>query len=335
MAGQTEFEDEQRQIRQLNVDEFDRGTITRCWVHLINNGIGEPIRIPILVARGVHDGPIFGLTAALHGNELNGIPVIQRLMADLDTSQLCGTVVGVMVANVPAFLEERRKFTDGVDLNHVAPGKPDGDCSKLYMYRLIDRIVNQFDYLIDLHTASFGRVNSYYIRADMSCPVTARISRLFHPDIILDNPPNDYTLRGHASLNGAKSITLELRDPHKFQFDVIKDCVGGINNVLIDLKMLPGEIQPGDEQYTIVCDSSFWIYTNEGGILSILPKLGDTINKGDTIAQVKSIFGTVRKTIPAPENGIVIGKSVNPVNQTGSRVLHLGRHPQRKLFPKL
>ena len=325
----------ERHIHRLEIDEFEPGTITHAWVHVINNGLGEPIRIPVIVARGVHPGPVFGLSAALHGNELNGIPVIQKLFDELDPTVLTGTVVGVLVANVPAFLEERRKFNDGVDLNHIAPGKPEGNCSQLYMHRLVERIVNQLDYLIDLHTASFGRVNSYYIRADMSCQVSARMARLLHPDIILDNPPNDYTLRGHASLNGIKSITLELKDPHRFQFSVIHECIAGIRNILIDLGLTPGAIRAYDAQDTWVCDNSYWIYTNEGGLLTVLPSLGDQVDEGDEIAVVKTVFGRVSKSILAPERGIVIGKSVNPVNQSGSRVLHLGRNPRRKTFPSL
>ena len=329
------FESDPKHIHHLNLDRFEPGTITENWLHIINNGIGEAIRIPILVAKGAKEGPVFGLTAALHGNELNGIPVIQKLFAGIDPSKLAGTVVGVLIANVPGFLEETRKFNDGVDLNHLAPGRQNGDCSQLYVHRLIDRIVNRFDYLIDLHTASFGRVNSYYIRADMSCKETARMARLLHPEIILDNPPNDYTLRGHASLHGTKSLTLELRDPHKFQTNVIRDSLNGIQNVLTDLQMLPGDISPYDDDdlETTVCDGSFWIYTDEGGILSVLPALGDVINEGDEIATVKTIFGRNVKSIHAPESGVVIGKSVNPINQSGSRVLHLGRNPKQRLFP--
>jgi predicted deacylase len=328
-------DEEPKRIRWLNIDDFPPGTTTGAWVHVINNGLGEPVRIPVIIARGAEDGPVFGLTAALHGNELNGIPVIQQLFAELDPNELSGSVVGVLVANVPAFIEERRKFNDGVDLNHIAPGKPAGDCSQLYMHRLIDRIVGRLDFLIDLHTASFGRVNSYYIRADMSCDASARMARILNPDIILDNPPNDYTLRGHASLNGIQSITLELKDPHRFQFSVVDECVAGIQNILIDLGLMPGVMQPyDDEQSTWVCDSSYWLYTDEGGFLTVLPSLGDHISEGDNIAIVRTVFGEVTKMIHAPEPGIVIGKSVNPVNQSGSRILHLGRNPMRKKFPK-
>ena len=184
---------------ELNVSHTPKGTVRHYWLHIINNGIGEPVRLPVIVARGKKDGPTLGLTAAIHGNELNGIPVIQQLFRELDVEQLRGTVIGGLVMNVPGLLLEQRKFNDGADLNRIAPGNKEGNLSEVYIYRVIEKILKPLNYLVDLHTASFGRINSWYIRADMSTPETARMARLQNPDIILHNPPNDGTFRGAAS----------------------------------------------------------------------------------------------------------------------------------------
>lgn len=314
-------------FREIKIDHFPKGQISETWVHIINNGIGEPIRIPIIIARGMEDGPVLGLTAALHGNELNGIPVIQKLIADLDVNELKGTIVGVLVANVPGLLLEQRQFNDGNDLNHLAPGKKNGNQSQLFMYRLFERVIKQFDYLIDLHTASFGRTNTYYIRAEMADPVTSRMARLQNPEIILNHPPSDTTMRGQAVKFGIKAITLELKDPHLFQHDVIEGSLIGVRNILYDLNMLQGEILC-PVQHTVLCDKSYWIFTDEGGILNVIPKLGDWLKKGELIAEIKTIFGKTVKQYFCPEDGIVIGKSINPINQSGSRILHLGIKPQ-------
>jgi len=317
------FEYTSNHIHELKVENFPKGVISETWLHMVNNGIGEPIRIPIIIARGKHDGPTLGLNAALHGNELNGIPVIQKLMKELKLEELKGTIVGVLVANVPGLLLEQRKFNDGIDLNRISPGKSNGDQSELYIQRFFTKIVKAFDYLIDLHTASFGRINTYYIRADMSDEASSRMARLQNPDIILNNPPNDATLRGQAAKNGIKTITVELKDPHLFQDDVIEESLIGLRNVLYDLKMLPGEILCPIEQ-TVLCDKSYWLYTDEGGILRVLPDLGTYVTKGEKIAEVNTIFGKIVKEYFSPEDGIVIGKSINPINQSGSRILHLG-----------
>ncbi|MCB0571247.1 MAG: succinylglutamate desuccinylase/aspartoacylase family protein [Phaeodactylibacter sp.] len=315
------------QIRHLDIGQAPKGTIKYFWLHIINNGIGEPVRVPIIIARGRHDGPIMGITAAIHGNELNGIPVIQRLFRELDPEHLHGTLVGVLVVNVPGLLLEQRKFNDGTDLNRIAPGNNHGSVSEVYIYRIIDRVLRQFDYLIDLHTASFGRVNSWYVRADMSIAETSRMARLQNPEIILHNPPNDGTFRGAASHLGIHAITLELRDPHIFQFDIIEDALVGIRNVMYDLNMLEGEIFCPISTITL-CDRSYWIYTDEGGILDVMPKVREMVQKDNLIAEVRTIFGKLSKQYFAPEDGVIIGKSINPINQTGSRILHLGINPR-------
>jgi len=316
-----------RTVRVLDIADTTPNTIASYWLHIINNDLGEAVRIPILVARGRREGPVLGLTAAIHGNELNGIPVIQHLFENLDLDNLCGTIVGVLVVNVPGLERRQRVFNDGADLNRIAPGRADGNTSQLYIHRIIDRILSKFDYHIDLHTASAGRVNSYYIRADMADPETASLAKLQNAEIIVDNPPGDGTLRGAASDHGIKSITVELRDPGVFQGGVIRDSLVGIRNVIHHLKMLPGPLLCPIKQTTL-CSRSYWLYTDEGGILRVLPKITERVQKGQLVAEVRTIFGELTKQYFAPEDGIVVGRSVDPLNQTGSRILHLGTNPR-------
>ena len=315
------------QIQKLVIKDFPQGEISRAWVHVINNGLGEPVRVPIIVAKGKKEGPTIGLTAAIHGNELNGIPVIQRIFDQLDVSNLAGNIVGVFVLNVPGVLMGQRKFNDGTDLNRIAPGSENGNKSQIYVHRLIEKIIHEFDYLIDLHTASFGRVNSYYVRANMSDEVTAKMARLQGADIILNNEASDTSLRGTAEQMGIKSITVELKDPNRFQFDVIKEAEEGIQNILCHLGFIQGEISY-DVTTSILCKNSYWLYTDTGGVLQVIKSPLEYIKKGEKIAFVKSIFGDVTQKFYAKDNGIVIGKSINPINQTGSRILHLGLEPK-------
>jgi predicted deacylase len=130
-------------------------------------------------------GPTVGITAALHGNELNGIPLIHRLFREIKCSQLHGILVAVIVANTPGYLRQQREFVDGTDLNRVMPGKPNGTAAQVFSYQLMDRIVKKFDYLLDLHTASQGRLNSLYVRADMTNDIANRMAKLQNPQVRL------------------------------------------------------------------------------------------------------------------------------------------------------
>lgn len=310
-------------IQTLDVNSVPKGTISRYWLHVVTDGMGVPIRIPIIVARGAHDGKVLGLTAAVHGNELNGIPVIQRLMWEVDVNNLKGTIVGVPVVNIPSLLRKKRRFIDGTDLNHIMPGKPDGNVSQVYAWRVVERVVKQFDYLIDLHTASFGRVNSYYIRADMSDETVRQMAQLQNPQIIVHNPPSDGTLRGTAAELGIPAITLEVGNPNTFQKGMIREGLTGIHNVLNYLGMQESEIEEPDEEI-VLCKKSYWIYTDTGGIMTVKPQVTDSVKKGEVIATIRNVFGDLLKEYLAPEDGVVIGKSTNPINQTGGRILHLG-----------
>lgn len=311
-------------IENLDLSQIPTGQISRYWLQIATDGIGVPIRIPVIVAKGQEDGPVLGLTAAVHGNELNGIPVIQRLFQEIDPRALRGTIVGAPVVNLPSLLRKQRRFIDGTDLNHIMPGKADGTVSKIYAWRVVNRLVRHFDYLIDLHTASNGRINSYYIRADMADPKTRKMALLQNAQIIVHNPPSDGTLRGAADDLGIPAITLEVGNPNLFQKGMIRDGLTGIHNFLGDTGMTDSEVEPQDEE-TVICSSSKWLYTDTGGILQVRPQVTELIRKGDTIASLRNIFGDMVKEYTAPEDAVVIGRSVSPINQTGGRILHYGR----------
>ena len=310
-------------IVELKIEDTPINSIKYYWLELITNGLGEPVSLPIMVARGNFDGPTVGLTAAVHGNELNGISVIQRLFDDLDVENMKGTIVAVPVVNIQAFNSGERFFENGVDLNRIMPGKEHGNISQIYAHRFINLVVNKFDYLLDLHTASFGRVNSFYIRSDMNNSITKKLALLQDAEIIVHSPPSDGTLRGAAEELNIPAITIEVGNPNQFQKKIIKSGLEGVHNVLAYLKIIPDEIVELNRE-TIVCSKSYWIYTDQGGLLTVHVELREKISKNYHIATLKDVFGNLIQKYYSPECGIVVGKSVNPVNQSGGRIIHLG-----------
>ena len=310
-------------ISVLDLEKFERGKLHKVWFDVITDPLGQPISIPLLIGRGRHQGPVLGLTAVVHGNELNGIAVIQRLFKDIGDSEISGTLLGIPVVNVPSFIRKKRRFVDGVDLNHIMPGKARGSVSEVYAKEFFDGIVAHFEYILDIHTASSGRVNSHYVRADLDDKVTREMALLQNSQIIVHNPPSDGTLRGAAEELSIPAITLELGNPATFQKSVIKSGISGLHNVLVYLNMIKGDIEPPEEE-PVICKRSYWIYTEQGGLLSVFPNVTDTVKKGDVIAIQYDLFGDKLRDYLAPEDGIIIGKSTSPVNQTGGRILHLG-----------
>ena len=201
-----------------------------------------------------------------------------------------GTVVGVPGVNIPALVRRQRRFIDGTDLNHIMPGRADGTVSQVYAYRVVDRIVRYFDYLFDLHTASFGRVNSYYIRADMTNPEVKGMVELQGAQIVVHNPPGDGTLRGAADDLGINAITLEVGNPNVYQANVIRATTLGILRFLAKLNVHRGEVD-APHHNTVLCSRSYWLYADTGGLLSVFPKITERIEKGDDIAVLRNPFG--------------------------------------------
>lgn len=313
----------QQKIDVFRIEDTAKGEIAHYWLKLTTNALGESVRLPIMVARGTQPGPVLGLTAAVHGNELNGISVIQKLFNDLEPENMQGTIIGVPVVNLQAFFLGERKFNDGVDLNRIMPGKLGGNTSQVFAYRFINSLVKHFDYLLDLHTASFGRVNSFYIRSDMRNKTTSELAHLQDAEIIVHSEASDGTLRGAAEELGIPAITIEVGNPHRFQKRVIRSGLEGVHNVLAHLKITDDEVEEASRD-TLVCKKSYWIYTNTGGLLTVHVDLVEQVEKNQHIATIKDIFGNVLEEYHAPEAGVIVGKSVNPVNQSGGRIVHLG-----------
>ena len=310
-------------ITRLDLSKLAKGTLTKYWLHIISSGIAQPVYLPIMVAKGATDGPVLGITAAVHGNELNGISIIHEVFNNIDVNTLRGTVVGVPVMNIPSIINQERHFVDGEDLNRIMPGKADGSVSQVYVHRFIDRVISEFEYLLDLHTASFGRVNSYYIRADLKRKITSKMAEVLNAEIILNNEGSDGTLRSAAANLGIHAVTIEVGDPNQFQKGMIDSGLAGTLNVMRYLKMIEGEVI-APKLPAVICKKSKWLYANRGGILEVFPEVTQKIKKGDKIAIVRDIFGDIINTYNSPEEGIIIGKNVHPVSQTGGRIIHLG-----------
>lgn len=295
----------------------------RLGVYLVDSAASKAIRAPTIVIKGIEAGPVVGLTAAVHGNELNGIPTIHRLFETVDYRELKGSLVGVTIANVPGYLRHQRVYTDGQDLNRIMPGKASGSESQVYAHRLMTHILDHFDYLIDLHTASFGRVNSLYVRANMREPRTARLARAIGAEIIVHNAGGDGTVRSAMADRGVPSITVEIGDPQVIEEPFVRASRVGIRDALEQLGMLPEDSQLASSA-AIECVRSAWLHTDAGGLLEVRPNVADRVKRGEIIATLADPWGQRLRTYRAPEDGVVVGKSTNPVCRTGSRILHLG-----------
>eukprot|EP00121_Abeoforma_whisleri_P002621 Awhi_evm1s2358 len=229
-------------VEAVDLNSLENGKIHRLWVDVTPDAMGFRKRIPVLVCKGSFPGPVLGINAVLHGNEINGVPVIQRLAREIDVTKLHGSLVAIVVANVHGFSEQTRTYQDHVDLNRVMPGdsRGRGNC---YAKKFHEQFLNiGMDYFLDLHTASFGRKNSLYCRADMTNVKTAKMALLQHTQFILNTKTTfdgrSTTLRNAAEKLGISAITLEIGDPSCFNKKFIREALPGIFNLMESLNMI-------------------------------------------------------------------------------------------------
>ncbi|MFT5248743.1 MAG: putative deacylase [bacterium] len=324
-------QDQIESIEEINLDNQAPHQIKKYWLKLFDNGLSQPISIPVIIAKGDDSGPVLGLTAAIHGNELNGIKVIQEVLEQININELKGIIIAVPGLNQVSVTQDRRRFFDDEDLNRNFPGKEKGNRSQQYVWQINDKILSKIDYLIDMHTASFGRVNSLYVRADMDNEKMKQMALLQDADIILknkgvpsagDNISATRTMRAEAMLKGIPTITIEYGNPQVYQPEMTVRGVNGIKNVLNWLKM--HDFETPESNQAVLCKKSYWIYLDQGGLLEVPVKLNQIVEKDEIIGQLRNPFGEIIKTYKSPERGIVIGKSSNPVNMSGGRIIHLG-----------
>ncbi|MDF1798354.1 MAG: succinylglutamate desuccinylase/aspartoacylase family protein [Planctomycetota bacterium] len=312
-------------LQPVPLTDQEPGTRRDFLLPIYQGAMGTSVDCPFIVLRGAKPGPVVGISAAIHGNELNGINIIHQLLEGIDPTELKGTILFAPVANVPAFEAEQRRFpVDGKDLNTVFPGKRGGTPSQQYALAFKKLFLPKLDHLVDIHTASEGRINSMYARVDWHSKQARALAEVLQPQIILHGRSGDGTLRNAARVVGAAAVTLEAGNPSEFQGHMASDGEIGILRLLHSLDMLHADIPPRLEREPVLCKSSSWLRTEAGGILELLFGLTDHVTRGQLLARLKNPFGEVVAKYVAPHDGVVIGMTRTPIAVPGTRYCHLG-----------
>jgi len=309
-------------FKPISVDAFPVCAQSNFWLPLYQDPSSSAVNVPFIVARGRHPGPVLGVSAAIHGNELNGMKIIHNLLADLSLEDLRGSLICAPIANVPSYNLGIRKFPDGLDLNHVFPGKRDGRPAEQYARAFERTYLPSLDFLVDIHTASEGRINTMYVRSDMTDESARQMSFDFNPQIILHTRSGDGTLRNAAKRRQIPAITVEAGNPSVIQGKMVFEGETGVLNVMKGLEMLDGPKEMSREP--VLCKSSKWLRTQSGGFLETRFKLFERVEKKRVLAVTRDPFGEEGNQYVAPEDGIVIGMATNPSAGAGTRFCHLG-----------
>lgn len=290
--------------------------------------------VPVLVSHGAEPGPTLCLTAAIHGDELNGIEIVRRVLHQTEPDSLSGTIIGMPIVNLDGFRRASRYMTDRRDLNRFFPGNPIGSYASRVAHSLFHQVIVHCDYLVDIHTGSFKRTNLTQLRADLNNKAILEFSRHFGGMSVLHHPGGVGTLRRAAADAGIPAITMETGGPHILEDEAVATGVKGINNMLHNLNMhktLRLWIIPQPVFY-----QSTWVRSNQGGIMLAMVELDEKVKKGQMLGRVIDPITNTSSDILSPMNGIVLGKAVNQVVGPGYATFHIGIiTPEEKLTEAL
>ncbi len=281
-----------------------------------------PILLPIHVQRAREEGPVVFVTAALHGDEINGTGAVRQLICDESFHLLRGAVILVPVLNLLAFERNSRYLPDRRDLNRAFPGSTSGSQASRMARTLFDQIVPRSDFGIDLHTAAVRRTNYPNIRADLEDPAVVEIAEAFGCEVIINNQGPKGAFRREACRAGCPTIVMEGGEVWKVEPGIVESADRGIKNVLRSLGMLDGELER--PPYQVVVERSKWIRADHGGFLRFHVQPGDIVEAGQPLATNTTLLGRPLSRLHAPFDGVVLGMTTQPAVSPGEPVCNLG-----------
>jgi predicted deacylase len=290
--------------------------------------LGDPVEIPVTIINGAEEGPRVFLTAAIHGDELNGVKVLQEVADRYTPDDIHGTLVLLHVVNVPGYYSQQRDLPIyDQDLNRSFPGKERSNTAERIAYQVYHRFLSQCDLGLDLHTSTRNRTTMYHVRADIEDPAVARLANAFGSNVVLSGEGDERSLRAVASRNGISTITVEMGKAHRFQPGLISKALSGVESVLAEYGVYPeGTVtEPAWRKVMGPSEEKRWIRADTGGLVDMEWGPNPLVHEGETICTITDHFKTEEHVVEAPFTGLIVGVLENPVALPGHPLCHLVR----------
>ncbi|MBB5211416.1 succinylglutamate desuccinylase/aspartoacylase family protein [Microbulbifer hydrolyticus] len=300
-----------------------RGETRKIELPIVRLYTDTEMAIPVYVHRGKKPGPTMFVCAAIHGDELNGVEIISRLINSKSLKSLRGTLIAVPVVNVYGVLQQSRYLPDRRDLNRSFPGSARGSLAARMAHVFLEQVVSKCDYGIDLHTGAMHRSNLPQIRANLDDHETREMASAFGVPVLLNATLRDGSLRQAAADLGVRILLYEAGEALRFDEFCIRAGVKGVVNVLRHLQMLPARKSKHGGIEPFVARKSGWLRAGDSGIVNHKRQLGDHVKKGEVLATIADLYGNELDKVLADADGIIIGKQNIPLAQEGEAMYHV------------
>lgn len=308
---------------EVDGELIDEGSRVDTDLRLARLPSGALMTVPLIALRGVADGPVVWLTAAVHGDELNGVEIVRQVLGRLDPARMAGGLVAIPIANVFGFGTGDRYLPDRRDLNRSFPGNDTGSLAARIAHLIVTHLVEQSDIGIDLHTGSDGRSNLPQIRADLDDPDTAELARVFGAPLMLHSRLRDGSLREAAWRLGKRVLLYEAGEALRFDRRSIDTGVAGVLRVLAHLGVIDAASAAPSPVEPRISRRSTWTRSPRSGIHRPSVDLGDLVVRRQIIGRVGDAFGSEERPVRAGCDGMVIGRSETPAVHRGDALFHI------------
>jgi predicted deacylase len=287
------------------------------------------IDTPIYVYRAMEDGPVLALTAGMHGDEINGMEIVRRIIDGGHHKVNRGTTVCMPIINVYGFLNYSRDVPDGKDVNRSFPGSKTGSLASRVAYHMTHDVIPFIDVGVDFHTGGAMRTNYPQVRCMMKEPANVALANAFHAPFTIDAPFRPHSLRLTAAKKGKNIIVFEGGESLRMDNRAIEEGINGTLRLMKHLKMIHWAPEPKEEN-RIVWNSS-WIRARTAGLFHPHINAGDLIHKNQLIGSITDPFGEHKEEVKSPLTGYVVGLNNNPVVNAGDALLNVGMDDRCKL----
>lgn len=281
------------------------------------------MKMPVFVRHSRKPGPTLFLSAAIHGDELNGVEIINRLIHNPAIRQLKGTLIAVPIVNPFGVINQSRYLPDRRDLNRSFPGSPKGSLAARMADLFLQEIVSRCDFGIDLHTGAIHRSNLPQIRANLDDPATREMALAFGVPVLLNANLRDGSLREAADNLGVRVLLYEAGEALRYDELCIRAGERGILRVMRHLGMLPNKRQSRSLIESVIAQDSGWLRATGSGFVQLHKRLGDRVSKGENLATIVDPFGTPLDQVLARDDGIVIGCQNLPLVHEGDAMFNI------------
>jgi len=284
---------------------------------------GSMVSLPVMVLHGRANGPTVWVSAAVHGDELNGVAIIRKVLSELQPRRLRGTLLAVPIVNVYGFIEGNRYLPDRRDLNRSFPGSSRGSMAARLANLMMTKVVARCSVGIDLHTGSDHRTNWPHVRGNLDDERTLELAQAFGPRLMLHSQARDGSLRYAATKTGATVLLYEAGQPLRFEQDAVEAGVAGVLRVLVALGMIDEAPPIGRGRRPLVSRDSRWVRAGTSGIVDLDVELGDRVENHQPLGAVYDSFGRRIGLVRAALDGVVIGKTLYPLINRGDALVHI------------